>query len=275
MWRSLLFVPALNDRMVARAPTCGADALVLDLEAAVPPDRKEEARTRLATLVPKLQAAGASVAVRINLLNRGGIADIAAVLTSGAETIVLPCATPVTVEQAAREAGPNMRLIPLIENPRGVIQALNTADASSSVVALGFGVEDYSAEMGAPPTPDLLTYPAFQIIQAARAADIEPLVFPDTIADYQDLPRFQTAAQFAKSMGASGGFAIHPGQVDVLNRIHTPNAAEQEAASAVLDAAKTARAEGRSIATLNGQMIDGPVEERARKVLARAIQSSG
>ncbi|MEX0339942.1 MAG: CoA ester lyase [Arenibacterium sp.] len=272
MWRSLLFVPVLNDHLVRGASQRGADAVVLDLEAAVPVQRKDEARDLLARIAGDLQAAGTQVAVRVNLFENGGEKDIVAACEAGASAIVLPQAMPQTVERAARNVGRETPLIPLIESPRGVIDALAVAEAAPSVIALGFGVEDYAADMGAPPTPELLTHAAFQVIQAARAAEREPLVFADTIADFKNLTRFETAALAARAMGASGGFAIHPGQVEILNRIHTPSAAEVRKAQAILDAAEAARREGRAIATVEGQMIDQPVEARARRILSRAAR---
>lgn len=270
MWRSLLFVPTLNNRLIDSASRCDADVVVLDLEAAVASERKDEARDQLPNLIPRLKDADATVAVRINLLDRGGLADLAAAQAAGANLVVLPKATPASTAQTA--GGVGLPIIPLIEDPLGVIDALTIAEASSAVVGLGFGVEDYAAEMGAPPTPELLVPAAFQVIQAARAAQREALVIPDTIADYRDLRRFEFAARKARAMGASGSFAIHPAQIEVLNNIFTPTSAEREAAVSIIQAAEHARQSGQSVAKLNGQMIDAPVEARARALLARAAQ---
>lgn len=274
MWRSLLFVPPLNDRLVGGAADRGADVVVLDLEAAVAHDRKEEARAILGKQVPKLRAEGAFVAVRINLLECGGFADIASALAADSELIVVPNASPKVIERAASETGPDTPLIPLIESPLGVIEAFATAKAAPSVAALGFGVEDYAAQMGAPPTPALLTNAAFLVIQAARAAGCAPLAFADTIADYKNLARFEATVESSKAMGSAGGFAIHPAQVDILNRIHSPTVAECQGARAIIDAAEEARREGRSIATMDGKMIDEPVEARARAILSQARHSA-
>lgn len=267
MWRSLLFVPVLNNRLVEGAARRGADAVVLDLEAAVPQDRKEEARAALANVVPDLKVAGLDIAVRVNPPDEGGIGDIAAAIEVGVDLIVLPQATPDWVRQAAGAARATP-VIPLVESPRGVIDALAIAEAAPTVVGLGFGVEDYATEMGAPPTPDLLVPAACQVIQAARAAGCEPLVIADTIADYTDLKRFEAAAVRARASGASGGFAIHPGQVEILNRIFMPSDEEFREAQEVIALAKEASHNGDAIATLNGKMIDAPIVARARSVIA-------
>ncbi|MCI5042380.1 MAG: CoA ester lyase [Donghicola eburneus] len=267
MWRSLLFVPVLNDRLVEGAARRGADAVVLDLEAAVPRERKEEARSCLAGVVAGPKSDRLDVAVRVNPLSAEGVEDIAAALEAGADLIVLPQATRATAKQAADLVGATP-LIPLIESPRGVIDALAIAEAASNVVGLGLGIEDYATEMGAPPTPELLVPAAFQVIQAARAAGCEPLAIPDTVADYTDLTRFEAAALRARALGASGGFAIHPGQIEVLNRVFLPSDEDIRAAQEVIALAETAHQTGDAIASRNGQMIDAPIVARARAVLA-------
>jgi len=272
MWRSLLFVPALNNRLIASAARRGADAIVLDLEAAVPPERKADARAQLPQVISLLKGQGATVAVRINLPDHGGDDDLDTACRAGASIIVLPKATPTNTARAAASASADVKLIPLIEGPRGVIDALAIAEAAKSVAALGFGVEDYATEMGVPPTPELLTYAGFQVIQAARAAIRAPLVIMDTIADYKDLQRFEAAARNAHAMGASGSFAIHPMQVDILNREFTPGKAEREKALCIVEAAESARRTGEAIASIDGQMIDAPVEARARAILKLAEQ---
>ena len=267
MWRSLLFVPILKNRLIEGAAVRGADAIVLDLEAAVPQDRKEEARAVLSGTVSDLKTAKADIAVRVNPLHLGGVDEIVVAIDAGADLIVLPQATNTAAKQAADMFGA-MPIIPVIESPCGVIQALSIAEAATNVAGLGLGVEDYSTEMGAPPTPELLVPAAFQVIQAARAAGCEPLVIPDTIADYSDLTRFKAAALRARSLGASGGFAIHPDQVGILNSVFTPSAEEIREAQETVALAKEAGKSGDPIATRNGKMIDAPIVARARSVLA-------
>ena len=274
MWRSLLFVPALNDKLIAGAAKRGTDVIVLDLEAAVPAERKNEARVQLPHVISLLKGQGATVAVRVNLPDQGGDDDLDTACSAGAGIIVLPKATTTNTARAAASATADVKLIPLIEDPRGVIDALAIAESATSVAALGFGVEDYATEMGAPPTPELLTPAGFQVIQAARAAMCAPLVIMDTIADYNDLQRFEAAAHNAHAMGASGSFAIHPAQVDVLNKEYSPGKAERERASRIVEAAESARSRGEAIASIDGQMIDAPVEARARAILKLAEQRS-
>ena len=268
MWRSLLFVPVLNERLIEGAARRDADAIVLDLEAAVPQTRKNEARAFLSKAVSHLKAAGGNIAVRINPLHLGGIDDINVSMETGVELIVLPQATLTASRQAAKQTG-STRLIPLIESPSALINALPIAEASKNVAGLGLGVEDYSTKMGAPPTPDLLIPAAFQVVQAARAAGCEPLVIPDTIADYTDLTRFETATKKARALGASGSFAIHPNQIEILNRVFMPTAEEFSEAQEIVGLVQQASQKGDAIATRNGKMLDEPIVARARSTLAR------
>ena len=193
--------------------------------------------------------------------------DINVSMETGVELIVLPQATISEARQAAKQAGA-IRLIPLIESPRALINALSIAEASTNVVGLGLGVEDYSTKIGAPPTQDLLIPAAFQVIQAARAAGCEPLVIPDTIADYTVLTSFETATHIARALGASGSFSIIPSQVEILNRVFMPTAEELSEAQEIVQFAQEASQKGNAIATRNGKMLDEPIVA-GRSTLAR------
>ena len=150
MWSSLLFVQILNNRLVEGAATRGADAVVLDLEAAIPQDRKDEARAALSGAVSGLEASGADIAVRVNPLHSGGVNDIAMAIDAGVDLIVLPHATSTAAKQAADLAGATP-LILLIESPRGVIDALAIAEAASTIVGLRPGRRRLLDRDGAPP----------------------------------------------------------------------------------------------------------------------------
>ena len=121
--------------------------------------------------------------------------------------------------------------------------------------------------MCARPTSELLVPAAFQVIQAARATGREPLVIPDTISEYTDLKRFEKAALRARAMGASGSFAIHPGQIEILNRVFMPSDEEIREAQDIIAVATKASQRGNAIATRNGRMIDKPIVSRARSII--------
>ena len=148
-------------------------------------------------------------------------------------------------------AGRSVLLTPLAEGFRDGIEALANAETAQSAAGLGLGVEDYATDMGVPLTPESLLPAAFQVIRAARTAGRASLFLPDKIADCRDLQRFKAAAP-RSALGATGGFAIHPGQVAVMNRAFAPTVTEQETARRIFEAAENARRGGRAVANLNG-----------------------
>ena len=149
------------------------------------------------------------------------------------------------------------------------------AAAAPRVMALSFGVEDYLADMEAAEDADLLTATARTVAHAARAAGKVPMVVPQSLANLQDLAAFQAAAERGRAIGSVGGFAVHPGQVAVLNRVFSPTQAELDWAHRVVHAATEAEARGLGAVTLDGRMIDLPIVLRARKLIKRDATTKG
>ena len=282
MWRSLLFVPMLEERFVAKAADRSADAVVLDLEASVSQDRKAEARAAFKDIVARL-APRVTVTVRINPLWTDAIRDLETCAVEGVSALHLALcrgsedvrAVDGILSDLERERGlepGGIRLVPMLESPGAVLAADEIAGASPRVVAMTLGVEDYATEMGVAATPGLLRHAAFQVIQAARAKEIAALVVPHSMADFRDLEGLEEAASFARSIGGTGGYAVHPDQVGVLNRIFSPSADERAWAVRVLGAAEQADLEGSAVFKVDGQMIDLPLITRARNI-ARAVDT--
>lgn len=279
MWRSILFVPVLQERFLARAAQRGADAVVLDLEASIVEERKAEAREALPDAVRRLDDAGVTVLVRINMPWRAAFLDLEAVVQPGVRALLLAgCESPEYV--AALDAvlseieldrglpGGGIGLIPLLESARAVSRAEAIGAAAPRAIAMSFGIEDYVADMQASHGPDLIEPAAFTVIQAARACGLAPLVVPSSIAELDDLEAFEAAARRARDMGSEGGFAIHPRQVACLNRAFSPSPEALAEARRVVEAADRARADGLGAVRLDGRMIDLPIVNRARQLLA-------
>ncbi len=272
--RSLLFVPATSPHLLAKAAQRGADALIIDLEDAVPLERKSEAR-RMARQAIEQLAAQAPVLVRVNAPLDLLRADIEALPLTLLQGILLP-----KVESAsqvlelagllATRQGPNAKPIPiasLIETALGVVRAESIATAHPSVCALGFGAEDYAAEMGVQPQPQSLLWAAQAVTTCARAFRLACWGLPGSVAEIEDMASFAEGVNLARSIGFSGTVCVHPRQVAVANAGFGP--AEQELAWArkVLAADEKARAQGLGAVTLDGRMIDRPIVERARRWL--------
>jgi citrate lyase subunit beta/citryl-CoA lyase len=273
MIRSLLYVPATAERFVARAHERGADAIILDLEDSVAPDEKTAGRTALAQAVPAVGRAGAFVFVRINSETWP---DAEAACCAGAAGLFVPKVRDAAalralgerLEAIERQIGrPAMHLVPLLEDPGAVLGARSIAGASPRVLALACGGEDLATEMDAEPTPEVLRLPKLLVHLAAKAARVLSWGLLRTVADYADTDAIAASAREARALGFDGATCVHPAVVPILNAAFTPT--PEAVAHARRMVAAFEAAGGRACA-FDGRMIDVPVVERARRLLARA-----
>ncbi len=281
MWRSLLFMPVLEERFLAKASERGADAVVLDLEASIVPARKHEARAALAPAVERLRGRGPDILVRINMPWRAALKDlefavrpgVKAIAMAGCETVAYVEAVDACIGELEAEHGlrpGSVRMVPVIETPRGVRDADDILQAADRIACVGFGIEDYLAVMQAPPSIELQTMTGLRVAEAARAAGVTPLIVPETLGNLSDLDAFEKAAERGLQMGSEGGFAAHPGQVERLNRVFTPSAEELDTARRIVAAAREAERAGIGVVRLDGRMIDGPIIVRSERLVERA-----
>ncbi len=281
MWRSLLFVPVHKERFVAKADSRGADAVILDLEDAVPSDAKALARSGLAQAVEHLTDHEQPVGVRINVEPALALQDIEAAAHPGVATIVVPkVETPAqiqTIDEAltgCEEKGGlpvgRIRLIAMLESALGIISAHSIATASPRMAALALGPEDLATDMGCAPTYESMIGPCRHLLLSARAAGVVALGFPGSIANFDDEGTLHEQVASARALGYTGALCIHPHQVGILNEIFSPTDEERDWARRVMDAYNAARQKGEGVAALDGRMIDLPVVRRARAILARS-----
>jgi citrate lyase subunit beta / citryl-CoA lyase len=260
---------------MAKAPRQGADALVIDLEDAVPFAQKPAARIALHEHAPGISAAGADVLVRVNNNDLLGLDvdalphETVAVVFSGTESVdelrTLD-ALLVKCEQTHGLSSGSIGIVPLIESPAALFSVHDIA-AGPRVVGLALGSEDFSLALGAPPSALSLTLPAQLVCLAAASAGVMAFAVPFSIAAYGDEIGWANAAETAKGIGATGGLCIHPTQVKILNDVFLPTDAELSWAASVIAAWAQAQDSGRGIVTLDGRMIDRPVFERALAVV--------
>ena len=278
--RSLLFIPADAERFIAKAAQREADVIVLDLEDGVAPSSKLKARAALQGAVQHLHQSGVTVYVRVNHEAALLADDVAASVASGADGIVMPkVEAPEQLVQLAidmqREelkagrAANSMGVVVLIETPQGVCRAPEIARASSRIVCMGFGAEDFSTSMGIDPLVEGMSYPAQAVVIAAVAAGVHPIGLPGSIGDFTDLDAFRALTVHAKRIGVRGSACIHPAQVRVLNDVLGGTEAEAVAATRLLAAFDAAVAAGKGAIALDGRMIDEPIANRARLLLKR------
>jgi citrate lyase subunit beta/citryl-CoA lyase len=280
--RTLLFVPANRERMLQRAPTAGADAVVIDLEDAVPAGEKKTARRAARASLKTFDGIGVEVFVRVNGIASGATRDdLLAVVRKGLAGVVLPKAEhPQDVrdldvllreaEMANKVRPGDIAVIPLIESPRALLRCELIAQASDRIIALSLGGEDYSAAMGiARDAAGVgLAHARYVLATIASAYGMAAVDTPYTgITDAKGL---ETETKLAKAIGFSGKYLIHPGHVAAVNRIFAPSRPEIADARRIIAAAGEAAASGAGSASVNGRMVDAPIVQRARDLLARA-----
>ena len=280
VWRSMLYVPATSEKFIEKAHERGADAIKIDLEDAVALAEKPRARTLVRSAAKTVARGGADVLVRINRPLRMAVDDLEASVWPEVHGLVLPkvesadhigfLAEIITELEDERDMQRgHIKLMALIETPRGYSNVRDIANSSERLSAIALGQEDFSAEMGMvePEGMSLLSY--YQTVQvAAREAGILPIGYPGSIAEFTDLELFKSNALIARKLGFDGGACIHPKQVPILNEAFTPTDDEIDRSERVVAAYDAAMAAGDGAVAFEGKMIDGPVVARAERILS-------
>ena len=281
VWRSMLFVPVTRPRFVEKGADAGADAIILDFEDSVAPSDKERARTLLPEAMKQVSCRGADVVVRVNRPWRLLVRDLEAAVIPGIAALALPkiesaehvqaIAEIVDELEAERGIAPGtVKLQALVETASGFFRIEQIARAHPRLIAVSIGAEDLALSVGMVPEAEGLFYPKQQCIIAARAAGILPLGFIGTVADYKDLDAFRATIRRSQRLGFLGASCIHPSNVAILNEEFAPRAEEVSQAERMVAAYDEALTAGRGSIEFEGKMIDIPVVERAKQVLARA-----
>ncbi len=281
--RSTLIMPVHNPRFVAKAHTCGADAICLDLEDAVPPHMKTEARAALAQAIGIAGKGGAQILVRINHPWELAFLDLDAAVQPGVTGILLPkveapedvYAIDRMIEDRERRKGLAPRSIQLaiaLETAKGLLRDKEIAAASPRIRTIASGTEDFATDLELELTDDgwELFYAKARLILVARVNNIEPVGLIGRISDYSDLEVFRNSALRAKRLGYRGANCIHPGQVPILNEVFSPTPSEVQRAQRIVDEVRRAEALGKGAFGVGGQMADIPTVQRAEHLLRRA-----
>ncbi len=280
VWRSMLFVPVTAQRFVDGAARRGADAIILDLEDAVAASEKDRARTLVPEAAKIVSRGGADVVVRLNRPMRMTVRDLEAVIGPGVHCVSLPKAeSPEHVQLVAEiidelEAERGMpvgttKMLAMVETASAFFRIAEIAKASPRLVGLNLGAEDFALSAGMLPEAEGLFMPKQMAILAARAAGIMPLGFVGTVAEFHDLEGFRETIRRSRRLGFLGASVIHPSQVQILNEEFRATPTEVDHAQRSVAAYDKALAEGVGAVTLDGKMIDVPVVERAKILLAR------
>lgn len=259
--RSFLFVPADRPDRFDKASGSGADEIIVDLEDAVPLEKKEAARESIASWSGRHGAV-----LRINpWQTRWFDGDLALVRSAGITKIMIPKADPESLNAAHTALGAGVALIALIESVAGLLQ-LRTVCSQPGLVRLAFGNLDFGVDSGV--AEEALDSVRLQISLESRFAGL--LAPIDGVCQSLTDPLPVTAqAKRAKALGFGGKLCIHPAQVGPVNAAFEPTAEETAWARRIVDAVEKA---GNGAISVDGKMVDRPVAERARSIL-RAVRA--
>lgn len=275
-WRSVLFVPASRPDRFDKALAAGADAVCVDLEDAVAPAHKQDARAAAMRFLAEGGKGGGGGGpdrvIRINTPRSvAGMRDTLALIEarpSGGTVVVPKIDSPEEVgwvDQLLTEAGLDLRLVAQIETLHGVDQAAAITAASHRVSAVMFGGLDLAAELGVPASWDGLLYGRSRVVHAAARAGIPAIDMP--FVDVHDVDGCRAEAQRALALGFTAKMAIHPNQVPTINEAYTPTPDEVAQAERIVTAWKDAPD---GVIQLDGKMVERPIVLAMRRTLARA-----
>lgn len=274
--RSVLYMPAANERALEKAKTIPADGLILDLEDAVAPDAKETARTNAVAAARSGEYGRREVTIRANGLDtRWGRDDITAIAGSGADAIVIPkvgsrsLVDEVSSLLDAAGAPAELTIWPMIETPTAIFDIRSIA-SHPRVNVLVIGTNDLAKELRTGSSADrapLMPHLA-QAVLGAREAGVA--IVDGVYNDVRDADGFLVEAQQGKLFGFDGKTLVHPGQVKPANEVWAPSADEIEYSRRVIVAFEEAEAAGSGVITVDGRMIENLHVDNARRVLAVA-----
>ncbi|GGO22818.1 HpcH/HpaI aldolase/citrate lyase family protein [Deinococcus humi] len=274
--RSMLFAPGNRADLIAKLPRRSPDAVVIDLEDAIPGDAgaKAAARPTARDAARELIAAAPHLAVflRINAPHSPYFADDLTVLTPELAGVVVPkleaAADVRLVVDALSSHGLNLPILAGLETGAGVWNALDILKEEAVTMAY-FGAEDYTTDLGGRRTPGNLEvlYARSRVALAARLAGVAALDI--VVTALNDEPAFRADAEQGRALGYAGKLCIHPAQVTLAHDVFGATPAEAARARALLEAARTAAERGHGAFSFEGQMVDEPMLSAARAVLAQ------
>lgn len=278
--RSLIFVAGADEQAHAAALAASPDILVQDLEDFTPPQLKDAARKLAPDLFARARAAGIIPGVRVNLLDQGGMTDLAAVVPASPAVVMLPkaengaqiAALALEIQQLETAHGlpaGGIEIVPTAETARGVVNLREIVQASTRVKSCVLGAEDLAADLIAERTPqaDELSYARQRFLLECRALGIEPIDPPYTYSDAEGCER---EARRSRQLGYRSKSTVTAAHVAVIHRVFTPSADEIAAADRIVAAFEDARAKGLDRPLVDGLWIEPPAYLNARRLLERA-----
>jgi citrate lyase subunit beta / citryl-CoA lyase len=275
--RSVLYMPGANERALTKAESLPADALILDLEDAVAPDAKAEARDRVCEAAASGRYGRREVTIRINGAGTPWHDDdLRAAAAAGPAAVVVPKVDSAgavhAIEKALEDGGaPDGTAVwAMLESPPAALRAEEICTASERLTVLVMGTNDLAKELQAEHVPGrqpLLAGLGLCLL-AARAGG--KVILDGVYNDIADAEGFEAECRQGRELGFDGKTLIHPSQLEPCNRVFAPAADEVERAGRVIEAFVQAEAEGRGVVTVDGRMVENLHVEQARRTLALA-----
>lgn len=280
--RTRLYLPGNFPNFMINAGLHNPDGIILDLEDSVSPTEKDAARSLVRNALRVVDFYGSERMVRINQIPMG-LEDLPWIIPHNTHLVLIPkcvsCADVQKVDEKIEEIkkeeniSQEVFLMPIIESALGVIRAYEIASASTNVVALAIGLEDYTADIGTQRTKEGREsfFARESLVNAARAAGVQPI---DTVfSDVDDVEGLRKSTLEAKSLGFEGKGCIHPRQISVIHEAFMPTEEEIEKAKKIVTVFLEAKERKLSVVSLGSKMIDPPVVKRAENIVRLAIKT--
>ncbi len=282
--RSALYMPGSNARALEKARNLDADVLIFDLEDAVAPAQKDQAREQVLAALAAGGYGSREVVVRINALDSPwGEDDVRALACSAAAAICLPKAESArqvrTLAARLKDAGsgPELAIWAMAETPRGILAIEEIVFSEPRLEVLVMGTSDLAKELRVPHTEDRagFHYALGRCVMAARAAGLD--VLDGVHLDLEDDAGLEQACEQGRALGFDGKTLIHPRQLDIANRVFRPDAAALDRARRVMTAWREAEAAGQGVVLVDGRLVESLHVEEAQRLLAldAAIDARG
>ncbi len=279
---SRLYLPGNSPKLMINAGIHHPNGLILDLEDAVAPDKKFEARFLVRNALRSLHFYGAERMVRINQGERG-LEDLKLIIPHYPNLILVPKCEAAEDIHAVNEVIETLKkqhhidtpvwLMPIVESAKGVMEAYNIARAADNIVAMAIGLEDYTADLGTRRTNEGTEsfFARSMVVNACRAAGIQPI--DSVFSDVADMEALAANVKVSKSLGFDGMGCIHPRQINIIHQNFAPEEAEIEKAKKIYLAFKEAQSKGLGVVSLGSKMIDPPVVKRAVTTIELAVNT--
>ncbi len=278
---SRLYLPGNTPSMMLNAGVHNPNGVILDLEDAVAPDKKHEARYIVRNALRAVDFYGAERMVRINQ-GELGIEDLHYVVEHNVNLLLIPkCETAeeihridTEIDKIRKEKGFNYPIwyMPIIESALGVENAYQIVTSSANVCSLAIGLEDFTADLGVRRTNEGTEsfYARTRMVNACKAAGVQPI--DSVFSDVSDMEALAINVKKSKALGFEGMGCIHPRQIPVIMQNFAPEQVEIEKAKKIIRAFKEAKAKGQGVVSLGTKMIDAPVVKRAETTVNLAVK---